>query len=138
MDINTVSEKTSTTSNHLDSLLTLPGVACFMVVISHYNAQKKAILYKNLDLTWLTFSFGFFGVWIFFCLSGYLMDKAFYTERYTVDLSGTPNFWRNRAIRIFPLYYFAVLILSLFVYPQTFFYFTYIDSNNYVFLYLDF
>jgi peptidoglycan/LPS O-acetylase OafA/YrhL len=118
MDIITVTDKKSRTYNHLDSLLALRGLACLMVVISHCNPPRQVIFYKNYDLTWLTFSFGFVGVWIFFCLSGYLMGKAFYSERYTVDIPGTLNFWRNRALRIFPLYYFAVLILTLFVYPQ--------------------
>ena len=117
MDTLPITEKRSITSNRLDSLLALRGFACLMVVISHCNPPRYAVFYKNYDLTWLTFSFGFVGVWIFFCLSGYLMGKAFFTERYTVDKAGVLNFWRNRALRIFPLYYFAVLVLTLFVYP---------------------
>ncbi|MGB6295128.1 MAG: acyltransferase, partial [Rivularia sp. (in: cyanobacteria)] len=49
---------------------------------------------------------------------GYLMGKVFYTKRYTVDIAGVIKFWRNRMLRISPLYYFAVLILSIFVYPE--------------------
>lgn len=47
------------------------------------------------------------------------MGKAFYTDRYQVDFSGMLNFWRNRVLRIAPLYYFALLFLCLFVYPET-------------------
>ncbi|MBR8833922.1 MAG: acyltransferase [Stigonema ocellatum SAG 48.90 = DSM 106950] len=104
--------------NHLDALLALRGLACLMVVIIHCNPPRNSIIYKGYDLSWLTFSHGAVAVWIFFCLSGYLMAKAFYTERYTADVPGVINFWRNRAIRIFPLYYFAVVILSIFVYPD--------------------
>ena len=64
------------------------------------------------------FSHGAIAVWILFVLSGYLMVKVFYTKRYTVDFAGVIKFWRNRALRILPLYYFAVLILSIFVYPE--------------------
>ena len=64
------------------------------------------------------FSHGAIAVWILFVLSGYLMGKVFYTKRYTVDIAGVIKFWRNRILRILPLYYFAVLILSIFVYPE--------------------
>ena len=106
------------TYNRLDALLALRGLACLMVVVIHCGPPRNAIIYQEYDLSWLIFSHGAIAVWIFFCLSGYLMGKAFYTERYTPDVPGVINFWRNRAIRIFPLYYFAVLILSIFVYPD--------------------
>lgn len=105
--------------NHLDALLALRGLACLMVVVIHCSPPRTSIIYKSFDLSWLTFSHGAVAVWIFFCLSGYLMGKAFYTERYNSDVLGVLNFWRNRALRIFPLYYFAVLILSILVYPHT-------------------
>ncbi len=105
-------------SNRLDALLALRGFACLMVVVIHCAPPRESIIYKGFDLSWLMFSHGAIAVWIFFVLSGYLMGKAFYTQRYTNDLTGVTKFWRNRALRIFPLYYFAVLILSIFVYPE--------------------
>ncbi|MCP6760894.1 MAG: acyltransferase [Fischerella sp. CENA71] len=105
-------------NNRLDVLLALRGFACLMVVIIHCAPPRNALIYQNYDLSWLIFSHGAVAVWIFFCLSGYLMGKAFYTERYSSDVTGVINFWRNRVLRIFPLYYFAVLILSIFVYPD--------------------
>lgn len=104
--------------NRLDGLLALRACACLMIVVFHCNPPRKAILYGNYDLSWLIFSHGQVAVWIFFCLSGYLMGKAFYSERYSTDLLGVISFWRNRILRICPLYYFAVLILILFVYPE--------------------
>ncbi|WP_315789744.1 acyltransferase [Fischerella sp. JS2] len=104
--------------NRLDALLALRGFACLMVVIIHCAPPRNALIYQHYDFSWLIFSHGAVAVWIFFCLSGYLMGKAFYTERYLSDVTGVINFWRNRAIRILPLYYFAVLILSIFVYPD--------------------
>lgn len=56
--------------NCLDALLFLRGFACLMVLIIHCNPPRNAIFYKGYDLSWLTFSSGFVGVWIFFCLSG--------------------------------------------------------------------
>ena len=106
------------TTNRLDALLILRGFACLLVVIHHCNPYRNSIIYRDSDLSWLIFSPDGMAVWIFFVLSGYLMGKAFFHERYTADVPGVLNFWRNRAIRIFPLYYFAVLILTIFVYPD--------------------
>lgn len=113
-----------TTINQVDALVCLRGFACLMVIIAHCAAPKAAILYtifeKTLDFSWLFFSAGGVAVRIFFCLSGYLMGKLFYTQRYTPDKSGIIKFWRNRILRVFPLYYFAVISLSIFIYPHIF------------------
>lgn len=106
-------------SNHLDALLALRGFACLMIVIFHCAAPRNAIVYKDYDWSWLLFSHGIVAVWIFFCLSGYLTGKVFYIERYASDVPGVLKFWKNRLIRIVPLYYFAVLISSVFVYPES-------------------
>ena len=106
--------------NCLDPLLALRGFACLAVVVLHCNPPRNSLIYKGYDLTWIIFPSGGVAVWIFFCLSGYLMGKAFYTERYSIDVSGVLNFWRNRILKIFPLYYFSSLILALFVYPEIF------------------
>jgi peptidoglycan/LPS O-acetylase OafA/YrhL len=105
-------------NNRLDALLALRGFACLVVVIHHCNAPRNTIIYHNLDWSWLIFSHGWVAVWVFFVLSGYLMGKAFYTERYAADVPGVLSFWRNRIFRIVPLYYFALLILIVFVYPN--------------------
>jgi len=102
----------------IDPLLSLRGFACLMVVIAHSLPPRSTIYYQNYDLTWLIFSPGGVAVRIFFCLSGYLIGKAFYNQRYTTQLSGIINFWRNRALRIFPAYYSFVIILGLLFYPQ--------------------
>lgn len=102
----------------IDPLLSLRGFACLMVVIAHSLPPRSTIYYQNYDLTWLIFSPGGVAVRIFFCLSGYLIGKAFYNQRYTTQLSGIINFWRNRALRIFPVYYSFVIILGLLFYPQ--------------------
>ena len=104
--------------NDVDALLALRGVACLAVVIHHCNPPRNSIVYHGYDLSWIICSPGGIAVWIFFCLSGYLMGKAFYTNRYEINLSGVVNFWRNRILRIAPLYYFAVVILALFVYTD--------------------
>lgn len=56
------------------------------------------------------------GVWIFFAVSGYLIGKGFFSNKYKTD---TPkdflNFYIQRAIRILPLYFLIVFIDLFFV-----------------------
>ena len=114
----TVSSTTSSTTNHVDSLLVLRGLACLVVVLFHCTVPRALIVYKDYNFTWLLLGDGIVAVWVFFALSGYLMGKAFYTQRYTATVKGITQFFINRALRIFPLYYFAILVQSIFVYPQ--------------------
>ena len=104
--------------NTLDALLVLRAFACLMVVVIHCEPPRNAMQFQGLDLSWLVFSHGMVAVWIFFCLSGYLMGKAFYSGRYRLSWQGALNFWRNRALRILPLYSFIVLLVSILVYPE--------------------
>jgi peptidoglycan/LPS O-acetylase OafA/YrhL len=60
------------------------------------------------------------GVWVFFTLSGYLMGKGFITGRYHPDLSGISSFYRNRVLRIFPLYFLSIFIITLLQKPERF------------------
>jgi peptidoglycan/LPS O-acetylase OafA/YrhL len=107
---------------HIDVLLALRGLACLMVVVAHCDPPRDSLVYHtsglSYDFSWLLFSAGGVAVRIFFCLSGYLMGKAFYTKRYLFDRVGIFQFFRNRILRIFPLYYFTVIFLSLFVYSE--------------------
>jgi peptidoglycan/LPS O-acetylase OafA/YrhL len=60
------------------------------------------------------------GVWLFFALSGYLMGKAFFRERYTLDSEGISRFICNRGVRILPVYVFAVLLVGVLTAPEVF------------------
>ncbi|HEY9810107.1 MAG TPA: acyltransferase [Halomicronema sp.] len=124
-----MAEKIGVSPNRLDALVTLRGFACVMVLVAHCSAPREALFLGNLDLSWLFFSAGGVAVRIFFCLSGYLMGKLFYTQKYTLNKTGILKFFRNRALRVFPLYYFAVIVLSLFVYPQI------LQSENWQYLF---
>src|SRR5258705_5760496 len=81
----------------------LRGVAILLVVLLH---NFRFMNY---------FFFGWLGVDLFFVLSGFLITNIL------MDAMGEPNFLRNfyvrRILRIFPLFYLA-LILFLFVVPN--------------------
>ena len=64
------------------------------------------------------------GVWMFFTLSGYLMGKGFVTGRHSVDREGLKKFYRNRVLRILPIYFISIFLVSVFVNL------TYLDLHN--------
>jgi peptidoglycan/LPS O-acetylase OafA/YrhL len=117
-DLKIASDSAQPNVNTVDALLVLRAIACLMVVITHAFPPRNVIYIKQIDFSWLLFSHGMAAVWIFFCLSGYLMGKAFYSGRYALDRSGVTNFLGNRALRIIPLYYFSAFILAVLVYPK--------------------
>jgi peptidoglycan/LPS O-acetylase OafA/YrhL len=109
----------STSSNRIDALLSLRGVACLMVILGHCRVPNYSIVVATgIDLSWMLVSSGAIAVWIFFALSGYLMGKAFYSGRYRYSRRGVLQFWRNRAVRIVPLYAFVVSFEALFMHPE--------------------
>ena len=58
---------------------------------------------------------------IFFILSGYLLGKGFYKNKYTTDIKGMLSFWLTRLIRVFPMYFLLLFISFLFICPEFFF-----------------
>ena len=55
---------------------------------------------------------GRFAVWVFFGLSGYLIGLTI-ISRYGFTFSGVLSFYRNRLLRILPLFFFVTLVLLL-------------------------
>lgn len=106
-----------------DPLLSLRALACFIVLLGHGTTN----LFVPTDILrqatsshsfWLLMPMPWAGVWIFFTLSGYLMGKGFFTGRYHFSRKGILHFYRNRLLRIAPLYYFAILMVALFLHPE--------------------
>ncbi|HRP37298.1 MAG TPA: acyltransferase [Candidatus Dojkabacteria bacterium] len=89
---------------HIQALDCVRGLAVLMIMLFHC-------------FNFVIFKFGWIGVDLFFVLSGFLITGIL------LDTKFTPNYYRNfivrRIVRIFPLYYF-VLILCLILLPLTF------------------
>ena len=88
---------------HIDSLDGLRGLAILLVFLYHY-------LPRNLHnpLSWLA-SVGWTGVDLFFVLSGFLITGILYDTRKSANFFRV--FYARRALRLFPLYFFAVGIV---------------------------
>lgn len=118
-NLNNLELNTPQKTNSVDMLLVLRAFACVLVIIMHslITMNNKPWFTSN-TFHWSLFSPAWVGMWIFFVLSGYLMGKGFFTNRYSGDLKGAVNFYINRAIRILPLYYFSIFLIIVFLSPE--------------------
>ncbi|HLK29466.1 MAG TPA: acyltransferase [Puia sp.] len=83
-------------TSHIPQLDGLRGIAILLVISYHYFNSFKI------------FSFGWSGVDLFFVLSGFLITGKLLSS---VNHQGYfINFYRNRILRIFPLYYTVLII----------------------------
>jgi peptidoglycan/LPS O-acetylase OafA/YrhL len=107
-----------------DPLLGLRALACLNVFFGHWflvvfgppaPAQTSGELALRIALSFSPWC----GVWMFFTLSGYLMAKGFVTGRHATDRRGLKAFYLNRVLRIFPVYFTAVLVVAALVSPAS-------------------
>lgn len=85
------------------------GVAVFLVIISHFIIVRHFPKLIFLEL-------GFWGVNIFFVLSGFLITESLLVDKSRGIPSGIilKNFFVKRVLRIFPIYYLVVFLLWIF------------------------
>jgi peptidoglycan/LPS O-acetylase OafA/YrhL len=93
---------------HIAALDGVRGFAILAVLIYHLNggSQSHTAVVRTFSEA---MQFGWSGVTLFFVLSGFLISNIIWSQR------SQPKWWRNfyarRALRIFPLYYLALLVV---------------------------
>ena len=111
-----------TYKNQVDIFNFLRFFALFCVIGTHSRGVICTYIpHLEGQFSILAFTPAWTAMGIFFILSGYLLGKGFYKEKYTTDFKGILSFWINRFIRIFPMYFILLLITFLFISPETFF-----------------
>lgn len=98
--------------DYLPPITGLRGVAAGWVLLFHawQFAGGPALVLAGVDLTPLLAS-GYFGVDLFFVLSGFLLGLPFLAARRGGRPVQLGHFWRNRARRVLPAYWAQLLIL---------------------------
>jgi peptidoglycan/LPS O-acetylase OafA/YrhL len=99
--------------NHIRELDGLRGVAVILVIALH-TFNRASYFTTNPVLLFFTklAAVGWVGVDIFFTLSGFLITSILLQAREKGDYF--KNFYARRVLRIFPLYYIAIMMILLF------------------------
>jgi len=92
---------------HIPALDGVRGIAILTVLLSHFLMRE----YFASERTFFIFQNGWMGVDLFFVLSGFLITGILLDSRERPGYFS--GFYRRRLLRIFPLYYFAVLVTWL-------------------------
>lgn len=87
------------------------------VIITHIELIKGVFGLKNSWQNPLFFNLGGLGVYFFFVLSGFLITYLLLVEKENFGKISIKQFYIRRVLRIWPLYYF-ILILGFFVLPH--------------------
>jgi peptidoglycan/LPS O-acetylase OafA/YrhL len=86
------------------------GLAVTMLVLSHFMISD----HWHGNAVWNVLHGGWLGVDMFFVLSGFLITGILIDTK--SSKSYFLNFYKRRTLRIFPLYYFCLLIAYIVVY----------------------
>jgi len=89
------------------------GIAALMVVVFHFFLSKNSDYLTNLILYQKATEFGQHGVSLFFVLSGFVITRILIKTRKNSDYFS--NFYKRRALRIFPLYYLFLFVFYFFL-----------------------
>lgn len=81
---------------------TLRAIAVIMVILSHWIVTLSTVVRNRL---------GSFGVDIFFVLSGFLITSILLYNKDDLKSKTFKNFYLRRTLRIFPIYYFVILLV---------------------------
>jgi peptidoglycan/LPS O-acetylase OafA/YrhL len=87
----------------MDFLLITRGLLAISVVMWHFSGYQSKF-YPLLNLPGRT------AVWLFFGISGYVIAYGFIHKRYKLTLSDLKDFYTNRLLRIYPLFFFISVI----------------------------
>lgn len=99
----------STDASEIKSLNGLRAFAIIFVLINHYALNLKFVL-TNQPILELIYSNFWFGVDLFFVLSGFLISKGLWFHWQKFQSIDFRSFYIKRTLRIFPAYYFFLII----------------------------
>jgi len=113
----------------------LRGFAVIMVMWAHFLPIKDSAVSSFLVSLGDVVGVGYFGVDLFFVLSGFLITRIMFSER-RASVFSVRRFFIKRVLRIFPIYYLTITVLFIFGYIPVWEYganFFYVSNYFYTF-----
>lgn len=98
---------------HLKGLNGIRAIAALSVVISHALLSLQYFGAKKVEGGW---DFATYGVTMFFTLSGFLITYLLIKEKDAFSTINIKEFYVRRVLRIWPLYYFYILLALVFIF----------------------
>lgn len=99
--------------SYLPQLDGLRAIAILLVLWVHFPFIEGSDVSRAVSKLGLAMRAGYFGVDLFFVLSGFLITRILLNERAHTGGVSLRSFYIRRALRIFPIYYLCVLIYAL-------------------------
>lgn len=99
---------------YLPGLNGLRTIAAIAVIISHIGLSLNYYGFENKG----GYSLASFGVTIFFTLSGFLITYLLLVEKKRIDTIKIKKFYYRRLLRIWPLYFFYIIIVFITLQPN--------------------
>ncbi|MBI3342145.1 acyltransferase [Candidatus Curtissbacteria bacterium] len=127
-------EKNHSESKSIFYWSALDGLRFFAFLLVFLNHSLVDIETKNPFLDFFLKSYvrnGWIGVDLFFVLSGFLITSILVKERIKFGQFSLRSFWIRRILRIWPLYYLAILVF-FFVIPGLTFFFDQLRNQNFI------
>lgn len=100
---------------HVSVLDSLRAFAALSVCLYHFICTTIGLIFPEYIIT--TFSYGRYGVHIFFVISGFIIPFTMYYSNYKIN--SFPKFILKRLIRLEPPYIFSIGIILLFMYIKS-------------------
>lgn len=121
----------SKTIIHLKGLNGIRAIAALTVVLSHILLQLQP---SSTEIT-IGHALGSYGVTMFFTLSGFLITYLLLKEKKTFGTISIKEFYIRRLLRVWPLYYFYILLVVVImlagsgVLPSGIWYYLFLAAN---------
>ena len=99
----------------IDNLTGIRGIAALWVFFGHYQSYFMLLLGREIWPINKIFQYGYFGVDLFFLLSGFILAYVYYEElNNSYSMSKIKNFFLKRFARIYPVFLVTTLIATFF------------------------
>lgn len=106
-------EKKQTAGIYFPNLDALRFIAASLVVVSHIEFRKKYYDLSSLTRYHFFSTIGGIAVTLFFVISGFIITYLLMAELRATNRIDIPKFYTRRILRIWPLYYFVILLAYL-------------------------